>query len=73
MKPRPCTFCGSADAPAIDGDGRTFYVSCGRCGAMGPRFEINRRYRAEWASDAAVRAWNGDRELIDAKVEGDLA
>lgn len=72
MKPRPCCFCGSTDDPALeDGDG-FYYVHCGRCGAQGPTFEPTRKFKDQWASDAAVRAWNGDRELLDAKIDGDL-
>lgn len=63
MKIRACPFCTSTVVELQHPLSGYVHVGCNDCGATGPSFSGRRRHGPRggvWATDAAVRAWNGE-------------
>lgn len=54
IKILPCPFCGGKGSLRYGGIGESF-VRCEKCGAIGKKFEINRKYSSD---EKAIEAWN---------------
>ena len=65
-KLNPCLACHSDDV-SLDLSFGFAVVVCGDCGAEGDYFHLSHKHHGMWASDAAVKQWNGSLIAPEAK------
>ena len=70
MNMLPCPFCGGKNAYVRNIVLRMYRVACDDCGGEGPAFDGRRKHGGQWASDAAVAAWNRREDAERAADKG---